>query len=58
MLAQRLIGLSGIGPGETVLEPSAGLGRIAKQLLAKGVKVVAVEIDQRTPRRSANSATA
>ena len=44
-LAQRLIGLSGIGPGETVLEPSAGLGRIAKQLLAKGVNVVAVEID-------------
>jgi ParB/RepB/Spo0J family partition protein len=44
-LVQRLIGLSGIGPGETVLEPSAGLGRIAKQLLARGVNVVAVEID-------------
>src|SRR5271157_527677 len=34
-LAQRMVGLSGIGPGETALEPSAGLGRIAKQLLAK-----------------------
>ena len=44
-LVQRLIGLSGIGPGETALEPSAGLGRIAKQPLAKGVNVVAVEID-------------
>ncbi len=44
-LAQRLIGLSGIGAGETVLEPSAGLGRIAKHLLARGVNVVAVEID-------------
>jgi ParB/RepB/Spo0J family partition protein len=44
-LAQRMIGLSGIAPGETVLEPSAGLGRIAKQLLARGVNVVAVEMD-------------
>ena len=44
-LAQRMIGLSGIAPGEIVLEPSAGLGRIAKQLLARGVRVVAVEID-------------
>src|SRR5271157_2490386 len=35
-LVQRMIGLSGLGAGETVLEPSAGLGRIAKQLLAKG----------------------
>ena len=57
-LVQRLIGLFRHRPGETALEPSAGLGRIAKQPLAKGVNVVAVEIDATNAKVArANSAT-
>ena len=44
-LARRMVDLSGIGPGERALEPSAGLGRIVRHLLTRGAKVDAVEID-------------
>lgn len=42
-LAARMVELAGITPGQTVLEPSAGLGRIIDPLLAAGASVVAVE---------------
>ena len=44
-LAERMVGLSGIGAGEIALEPSAGLGRIVRHLIARGAMVDAVEID-------------
>jgi len=46
-LAARLVELAGIKPGDTVLEPSAGLGRLVDPILAalKGSgKVLAVEV--------------
>jgi ParB/RepB/Spo0J family partition protein len=44
-LAQRMVDLCGIGPGQRALEPSAGRGRIVRHLLARGAIVDAVEID-------------
>ena len=44
-LAERMVGLSGIGEGEIALEPSAGQGRIVRHLMARGAMVDAVEID-------------
>jgi ParB/RepB/Spo0J family partition protein len=44
-LAERMVGLSGIGRGEIALEPSAGMGRIVRRLMARGAMVDAVEID-------------
>jgi predicted RNA methylase len=41
----RVIQLAGIEPGMVVLEPSAGLGNIAKAAEAAGGKVTAIEID-------------
>lgn len=43
-LARRMVELAGVEPGERVLEPSAGTGRILDQLPA-GCQVVAVEIN-------------
>lgn len=45
-LAQRMVQLAGIQPGERVLEPSAGKGDIADAILAAGGKVDAVEMSQ------------
>jgi len=44
-LAERMAELAGIKPGDLVLEPSAGLGRLVNPLLARGARVVTVEID-------------
>lgn len=44
-LAERMADLARIKPGDLVLEPSAGIGRLVKPLLARGAKVVAVETD-------------
>lgn len=41
----RVIQLAGIEPGMSVLEPSAGLGNIARAADAAGGKVVALEVD-------------
>lgn len=46
-LADRMVGLAGIGPGHAVLEPSAGLGRLLRPILATGpASVHACEIDK------------
>jgi predicted RNA methylase len=42
-LAARMVELAAVSPGQRVLEPSAGLGRIIDPLLAAGASVVAVE---------------
>lgn len=44
-LAQRMVNLSGLCVGETMLEPSAGHGRIVEQGHAAGLQVTAIEID-------------
>lgn len=44
-LARRLVSLLALKPGETVLEPSAGLGRILDEL-PEGVEAVAVEVNR------------
>ncbi len=44
-LARRMAELSWLAEGETALEPSAGMGRIVRQLLACNARVEAVEID-------------
>ena len=44
-IAGRMVELAEVGPNDTVLEPSAGHGRIVSKLLAAGAAVVAVEID-------------
>ena len=44
-LAERMVGLCGIGAGEIALEPSAGQGRIVRRLMARGAMVDAVDID-------------
>lgn len=45
-LAQRMVQLAGIQPGERVLEPSAGKGDIADAIRAAGGKVDAVEMSE------------
>jgi SAM-dependent methyltransferase len=42
-LAQKLVALLGLQPGESILEPSAGLGRLL-DAMPPGVKVTAVEV--------------
>lgn len=45
-LAARLVALAGIEPGQSVLEPSAGLGRLLHEILRRSPgDVQAVEID-------------
>ena len=44
-LARRMVDLAQLAPGERALEPSAGLGRIVRHLIAADVQVDAVEID-------------
>ena len=44
-LARRMAELARLKPGDIVLEPSAGLGRIVRHLVAAGAQVEAVEID-------------
>lgn len=46
-LAARMVRLSGIGEGDTVLEPSAGTGNIVKAIQARGGRPFTVEIDNR-----------
>jgi ParB/RepB/Spo0J family partition protein len=45
VLARRMVDLAQLAPGNTALEPSAGLGRIVRELLAARAEVCAVEID-------------
>lgn len=45
-LARRLTELARIQPGETILEPSAGLGRILDTLAPTGNRITAVEINK------------
>ncbi len=44
-IVRRLVDLSQAGPGDTVLEIGPGKGILTKNLLLRGVKLVAVEID-------------
>ena len=44
-LARRMVELARLKPGDTALEPSAGLGRIVRHLIAAGGEVRAIEID-------------
>lgn len=43
---RRLVDVSGIGPGATVLEIGPGTGTLTEELLARGARVVAAEIDR------------
>jgi type I restriction-modification system DNA methylase subunit len=52
-LAKRMCELAGVGPGKAVLEPSAGLGRIAMAARDAGAHVVCCERD---PARAATLA--
>jgi ParB/RepB/Spo0J family partition protein len=45
-LATEMVRLAALKPGDTALEPSAGLGRIVAPLLRAGASVAAVEIDR------------
>lgn len=46
-LARQVAELAGIGPGMTVLEPSAGVGRLVQAAIDKGASTIfAYEIDQ------------
>ena len=42
-LSRELVDLAGIAPGERVLEPSAGMGALVSELVARGAAVDAVE---------------
>lgn len=44
-LARQLVELAGIRYGSFVLEPSAGLGRIAKQVVLAGAEVTCIELN-------------
>jgi predicted RNA methylase len=43
-LAARMVELAEVKPGDVLLEPSAGLGRIIDPALAAGARVLAVEV--------------
>lgn len=44
-LADKLVGLAGVGSGDTVLEIGTGLGLLTRALAARAKRVVSVEID-------------
>jgi 16S rRNA (adenine1518-N6/adenine1519-N6)-dimethyltransferase len=44
-MAERLVILAGVGPGETVIEIGAGLGTLTLALAARASRVIALEID-------------
>jgi 16S rRNA (adenine1518-N6/adenine1519-N6)-dimethyltransferase len=44
-MAERLVTLSGVGPGDTVIEIGAGLGTLSVALAARAERVIALEID-------------
>lgn len=46
-LAAELVAAAEVRPGEVVLEPGAGFGRLTAPLLAAGARVLAVELDPR-----------
>jgi 16S rRNA (adenine1518-N6/adenine1519-N6)-dimethyltransferase len=46
-VAARIAALTGVGPGDRVLEIGPGLGALTRPLLASGAAVVAVEVDRR-----------
>jgi 23S rRNA (adenine-N6)-dimethyltransferase len=50
-LLRRLVGRTGIGPGDLVYDIGAGTGHITAALLEKGTRVVAVENDERLFRK-------
>lgn len=56
-LAARMADLAGIKDGDRVLEPSAGTGRLVRQLRERGARVTAVEIDGRLAERLRNDAS-
>lgn len=45
-LIRKLVDASGAGPGDTVLEIGPGTGTLTEELLARGSRVVAAEIDR------------
>lgn len=46
-LISRIIGISGVGPGDHVLEIGPGKGHITRQLIKRCDRVTAVELDER-----------
>lgn len=46
-LITRLIDVSGVGPGDLVLEVGPGTGTLTEELLARGCRVLACELDDR-----------
>ncbi|AXQ68905.1 hypothetical protein HOU00_gp220 [Caulobacter phage CcrPW] len=46
-LVGHLLDLADVRPGHTVLEPSAGDGRLAFEAVARGADVTAIELNQR-----------
>ncbi len=44
-LAQRLVGLAGVEPGDTVLEIGTGLGILTRALAERAARVVTLEVD-------------
>ncbi|HYC79383.1 MAG TPA: 16S rRNA (adenine(1518)-N(6)/adenine(1519)-N(6))-dimethyltransferase RsmA [Planctomycetota bacterium] len=50
-LLDRIAALSGVGPGDVVLEVGPGLGGLTERLLDAGALIVAVEIDHGLARR-------
>lgn len=45
-LIRKLVDTSGVGPGDVVLEIGPGTGTLTEELLARGSRVVAAEIDR------------
>jgi tRNA G10 N-methylase Trm11 len=45
-LAKILINLSGIKPGETLLDPFCGIGTVLSEALLRGVKVIGIDKDK------------
>ncbi len=46
-LVRRIVAVSGVGPGDRVLEIGAGAGTLTRGLAAAGARVLAYEIDRR-----------
>jgi 16S rRNA (adenine1518-N6/adenine1519-N6)-dimethyltransferase len=50
-IARKILGATGLGPGNTVVELGPGRGILTRELVARGVRLIALEVDEELVQR-------